>query len=215
MPLLLYFRKEGNRIVGTIKRWIKRSPLFLYLPLLPLLLVELTLESRFPLTMALTDDWYAFSYYFVCFVTGIIMASLGNTLWKAFIKIKDLSLITGIVASALVLWMMSGDKSDFWIHILKPVNTWSWILCIFGYSSKYLNRESKILTYRNKAVYPIYILHHTIIIFLGFILMDHPMLVGWKMMILILGTYSISLLLYEYIIRRVKYFRPLFGLKSK
>lgn len=215
LPLFLYLRKKGNRLFTFYNRLIERSPHFLYLFVIPLIIIEMTLESRYPLTMALYNDWYAFSYYFVCLLAGYSMASLGSSLWEAFIKIRYQSLIVGILASAVVFWMISKGDSPVWVQILKPVNVWSWIITIFGFSSKYLNRRSNILAYRNKAVYPFYIVHLTIIIFLGYLLMNHPMHYIWKMIIMVTGTYALSWILYEYIIRRVALLRPLFGLRSK
>ena len=124
-------------------------------------------------------------------------------------------MLTGVLISILVLWMISKGKNPVWIQILKPVNTWSWIMTIFAYGSKYLNKQSKILTYRNAAVYPFYILHFTFIIILGYLLMDRPIHYAWKMIIMLIGTYGFSFVFYEYIIRRVSLLRPLFGIKTK
>lgn len=213
LPLFLYLRKSGKRIFFLFGRLIERSPFYLYLFVIPLIIIDLTLKSRYPLTMALKDDWYVFSYYFVCFVTGYMMASLGSSLWKACIRIRHFSLVTGVLVSTIVIWMISRGEKPF--QILNPINTWSWILIIFGYGSKYLNKKSKVLSYRNKAVYPFYIIHYTIMIFLGYLLMDHPMHYAWKMIFMAVGTFGFSWVLYEFIIRRVALLRPLFGLKSE
>lgn len=215
LPLFLYFRKPGNRTISLISRLIEKSPLYLYLFVIPLIFIELTLASKYPLTMALKDDWYAFSFYFICFVSGYTMASLGSSVWNAFTKIRYVSLLTGVLISALLLWMISRGENPVWIQILKPVNTWSWIITIFAYGSIYLNKNSKILSYRNNAVYPFYILHQTIIIILGYLLMDRHIHYAVKMIIMAIGTYGISFVLYEFIIRRVALLRPLFGLKTK
>lgn len=215
LPLFLYLRKPGNRTISLISRLIEKSPLYLYLFVIPLIFIELTLASKYPLTMALKDDWYAFSFYFICFVAGYTMASLGSVVWNAFTKIRYVSLLTGVLTSALLLWMISRGENPVWIQILKPVSTWSWIITIFAYGSIYLNKNSKILSYRNNAVYPFYILHQTIIIILGYLLMDRHFHYGVKMIIMVIGTYGISFVLYEFIIRRVALLRPLFGLKTK
>ena len=215
LPIFLYIRNKGARLFTSLKRLIEKSPLLLYLFVVPLIGIEISLESRYPLTMALKDDWYAFSYYFVCFMAGYTLANLGKSLWNAFIIIRYYALATGIVASILVLWMLSIGESPLWLHFIKPVNVWSWILSIFGFSAKYLNKGSSLLAYRNTAVYSFYILHYTIIVILGFLLMNHPMHVAFKMIIMLTGTYGLSWILYEYLIRRSQILRPLFGLKIK
>ncbi len=215
LPLFLYLRKPGNRIISLLTRLIEKSPFYLYIFVIPLIFIELTLANRYPLTMALTDDWYAFSFYFICFLAGYTMASLGSSLWKTLPRIRHFSLLTGILSSIIVLWLISRGENPGWLQILKPINIWSWIITIFAYGSIYLNKKSKVLTYRNNAVYPFYILHQTIIIILGYMLMDSPIHYAWKMIIMAIGTYGFSYLCYEFIIRRVALLRPLFGLKAK
>src|SRR5690606_28811304 len=118
----------------------------------------------------------------------------------------------------LYLIKMSFDNSLF-VHyaeaLIKVFNLWSWILALFGYSAKYLNRSSRFLSYSNEAVYPFYILHQTIMLIIGFFLMDLELNFWAKSAIMVMGTFSGSLLVYEFIIRRIIYFRPIFGLKTR
>ena len=212
LPIFLYLGNNGTHLFDSFKRMIERSPLYLYLLVIPFIIIEITLEKRFPITMAITGDWYAFSYYSVCLLAGFFLANLGSSLWKAFIKIRYLSLLTGLFASTLVIWMLSKGESPVWVQVLKPLNVWSWVFIIFGFSSRYLNKKSNILKYRNTAVYPFYILHFTFTLFLGYLLMMHSMHYVLKMIILIIGTYGLSWIFYEYIIRRIAFLRPLFGI---
>ena len=98
---------------------------------------------------------------------------------------------------------------------LKVFNLWSWILALFGYASAYLNKANRTLSYANEAVYPFYILHQTVTISIAYFLMK----VDWgfipECLVLIVGTFGISWMIYEFGIRRWKIIRPLFGLKTK
>lgn len=214
LPLFLFLRNYGAPLFRTFKRMIERLPYALFLFVIPLIIIEITLEKRFPLTMALKDDWYAFNYYYVCFFAGFFLANLGDPLWKAFVKMRYPSLIMGLLASVLVVYMLAKGQTPLWVQVLKPLNVWCWILAIFGFSSRYLNRKSKVLAYRNVAVYPFYILHFTITLFLGYQLKELPLHYVLKMILMIIGTFGFSWLLYEYVIRRIKLLRPLFGLKT-
>ena len=103
------------------------------------------------------------------------------------------------------------------VHFIKTLfqvfNIWSWILALFGYASSYLNHHSRFLTYCNEAVYPFYILHQTIMIVIGFYLMDLNWGFWTKAMLMVAGTFGGSFVLYEFIIRRLVFIRQLFGLK--
>jgi hypothetical protein len=122
-----------------------------------------------------------------------------------------------VSAFILLASFMIFDHSDGFFKnagpLLRVFNTWSWILAITGYGSAYLNRNNKTLEYANQAVYPFYILHQTITIIIGYYLMN----VNWglfpKGMLMVLVTFGASFLIYEFLIRRIGWMRPLFGLK--
>ncbi len=111
------------------------------------------------------------------------------------------------------------DVESFECHFteafIKVVNLWSWVLTLFGYSAKYLNRKSKILNYSNEAVYPFYILHQTIMITIAYFLIELEWSFGSKFSIMTFGTFGFSWVIYEFLIRRWRFIRPLFGLKKK
>src|SRR5690606_19829144 len=90
-----------------------------------------------------------------------------------------------------------------------------WVLSVFAFASRYLNRPGKALTYLSKAAYPVYILH-MIFLSLGSLLIFLLDVAAPVQFILILlftciGCFSV----YEFIIRRVSFIRPLFGVKTK
>lgn len=95
------------------------------------------------------------------------------------------------------------------------LNMWSWILAVFAFAARYLNRPSAVLAYRNEAVYPFYILHQTITLIMGYFLMDSPLHWAWKFGLMVMGTFGFSWLIYEFLIRRWARIRPLFGLKKR
>ncbi len=97
--------------------------------------------------------------------------------------------------------------------VFIPLNYWSWILAIFGFAAKYLNKANTKLTYANEAVYPFYILHQTILMIIGFYIKDLNLSFIIKFSMMIFGTFFVSWFLYEFFIRRWMIIRPLFGLK--
>jgi glucan biosynthesis protein C len=95
----------------------------------------------------------------------------------------------------------------------RPINYGALILTIFGFASKYLNKTNDTSTYRNRTVYPFYILHQTVMIVMAFYMVDINMHYGLKIVILVVGVFGITWTLYEFVIRRVKLVPPLFGIK--
>jgi len=214
-PLFLKLREVDNNVIISIKNQLKKSPFRVYLFVIPLFVAELVLEPLFPITHAFIGDWYAIVFYFILFITGFILVSIGGSIWKAFDKVKYVSLMTGIISSPILLWFWYNVDSSIFIPIFKTLNIWSWILTVFGFASKYLNRESNLIKYRNKAVYPFYILHQTITVIIGYWLMNTPIHYMWKFIIMVIGTFGFAWLIYELIIRRIPRIGPLFGVKGK
>jgi hypothetical protein len=176
--------------------------------------VEAAMEPIFPITRALIGDWYAFVYYFLLFVSGFILITIGQPVWKAIDKIKGISLLAGFVSFQIFWWLWITFDSHVLIPVFKIMIMWSIILAVFGYGAKYLNKASRILEYRNEAVYPFYIIHYTIIVLIGFWLMNNTMPIFLKFVILIVATFVGSLMFFE-IVKRVWFLRLLFGLKRK
>ena len=86
------------------------------------------------------------------------------------------------------------------------------IITIVGYGIKYLNAENKVLIYLNKASFPVYIMHQTILLTLAFFILP-LMLPAWITIItLIVLSFVITFALYE-IIKRTKYIGILIGMK--
>jgi hypothetical protein len=82
-----------------------------------------------------------------------------------------------------------------------------------GFASIYLNRPSRSLTYLSTAVYPVYILHLPVQFAVAYFLIPTSLPAYIKLAILLVGTFGISLLIYELPLKRAKWLRPLFGMK--
>lgn len=215
IPLFLYLRKQGNVWVGRLKKLLEHYPMALYLWVVPLFWVEALMAPYFPVTHGLYGDWYALVHYSVCFVSGFMLICCGPVFWEAVKRVRFAALLVGLLAFGLMVWDWEGNTSGYWGAFLASLNRWTWILAIFGFSSVYLNRESTIVKYRNKAVYPFYILHQTVILFFGYYLMDLAIAIWAKAVIMIVGTFGACWIIYELIILRIPLIQPLFGVKRE
>jgi peptidoglycan/LPS O-acetylase OafA/YrhL len=89
----------------------------------------------------------------------------------------------------------------------------SWMLAALGFGSLHLNRPSRSLRFFGRAVYPVYIVHLPVQFSIAHFLLPTELPPYLKLGVLLVGTFGISLLLYQYALRRVKWVRPLFGMK--
>ena len=213
--LFIWLRKDENPWIAYLRKKIHQSPYFLILFFAPLFVIDIALEGSFKITHALIGDWFALALYGTLFVYGFILVSVGDIFWNAVIKIRYISLVCGLIALPSLVWLWFNWDPSFMIPVARTFNQWSWILAVFGFAARYLNRSSKTLKYRNQAVYPFYILHQTLTIILGYWVMDFDWHYGMKFIVMAIGTFGGCWVLYELVIRRIAILRPLFGLKKR
>ncbi|MFT5885638.1 MAG: glucan biosynthesis protein C [Arcticibacterium sp.] len=212
IPLFLWLRKEGNPFIAFLKKTIDTRGWLIYIFAIPLVLVDLFLEGDYPVTHALIGDWYALSWFFTLFIYGFLLVRLDDVFWTTLEELRYVSIIIGSIALPILVWLWYNLDPSFWIPIARQINCWAWILAIFGFASKYLNKPNATLAYRNRAV-SFYILHQTVMIVMAFYMVDINMHYGLKMVILVVGVFGITWIIYEFVIRSVKLLPPLFGIK--
>ena len=221
LPIFVYFRSEpGKKLINKVEPFVSKRLGILVL-VIPLLIVEISLRSRWPDTRNLISDWYNFSFYFMIFIYGYLIAS-GKTLWSAIENDRRIYLLLGIISFSIIYfgWHAAGKNflehtsySRFGFVIFKYLNIWCWILCWLGYSKRYLSFNNPTLQYANKAVYPFYILHQTVLIVIGYYIIQLDSGIATKYILCVAGTYLFTLLIYEFLIRRIKFIQVFFGVK--
>ena len=109
------------------------------------------------------------------------------------------------------------DGSGFWADqagmFIIYCNRWIWIVAVLGWGHHLLNRPMKWLSYATEAVYPWYILHQTIIVVVGYNLTKLQLGPVVEPAIVMVVTIGGCLVLHEFVVRRIRVLRPLFGLK--
>lgn len=217
LPAFLYIRKHPDAGIVRITKKITANPLAIYLMIIPLFLPEAFLHPYFPHNLYLIGDWYALSYYMIYFFYGFLLIAAGESFFDTATLYKKTYLAAALIFSGMYMVLKLKFEDAPFAFYLRPLlailNTWSWLLTFFGFAKTYLSKPSPFLAYTNLAVYPFYILHQTIIVIAGFYIKDWNMGFIGKFSILAGITFVSCFLLYE-VIRRIKWLRPLFGLKS-
>jgi hypothetical protein len=218
IPAFFYLKNHSDNYLLRIMKRIVSKPLGIFWLIIPLYLWEAFLEPFFPSTHAFIDDWFNLINYITLFFYGFLLISIKETFWKTIQRYRRSYLYMAIFAFIALVYLWTLPDSIL-IHFIeagvKVLNMWAWIITIFGYASAYLNKQSKSLSYANEAVYPFYILHQTVTVILGFIIMNMDMNLFIKFTFLTLGTFLFTWIIYEFLIRRWNWLRPVFGLKKK
>ncbi len=220
-------------MLAPVFAWLKRHPdcglirfaraltgrrFGLYVLALPLLVLQLTLADKFPNNNGLVDDWFNLSHSFSLFFLGFLLLTSGEGFWTNVTRNRWMYLGLGAAGFTLLMlcWEVWGDfphKAPF-INFIRTFNMWSWILAIFGFGAVLFTRPSRALSYANEAVYPFFILHQTVMMALCYYLRDMDMAFWPKFAILAVGTFGGCWIIYEFLIRRWRVMRSLFGMKK-
>lgn len=192
------------------------------LPLAVLGLARLVLVARFPSTHALFGDWYNHAQYFSLFLLGAMMArqpgfwqrldalrwaGLGTALacW-ALLKIY-FSLPDDLVPAAAMAWLLPLQR------VAYALGQWSAIIAACGFAHRHLEFDSAKRRYLAQAVFPVYIVHQTLIVSMAHGLKPVRLPPGIEAIVLMVLTLTFSLAVFE-VVRRCAPLRPLFGLAA-
>ena len=206
LPLLVWWRKKRPQI---------RPGMWLYVLAMPLCLNEALLKPIFPEAHTLVADWYIFDHYLLLTIYGFLLASLPGC-WDWLSAQRRYTLATGVVALVVAVTLLErgviphGGPADAFI---ANVFTWMALMAFLGYGRCYLSFSNSLLRWARDASYPIYILHQTIIVTIGYFVIQRAW-APWVKYWIVLGSTLVScILVYEFCIRRFALLRILFGMK--
>ena len=179
------------------------------IPMAWLFFLRLTLFERHPSTHALWGDWFNHALYFTVFLIGAIFAT-HNTLWTRLAHWR---------------WPALGLAIFFWgvlvlIHPIKPLEhaaiaiyQWSALVAAVGFAKTHLNHDSRLRVHLTELVFPVYLLHQTVIIVLSQLWLPLQLTPAIEGPMMVLATFALSYGGYA-LIRRINLLRPWFGLKT-
>ena len=181
-----------------------------------------SLDKISPTTHNLVHDWLNLLNSFFTLLLGYVLGQNPN-FWAMLETHRKGYLGASIVFGTCMylfvhypVFPIENDDFEFFVEgVVTRINAFSVILCIGGYAKHYLNYTNKSLVYANEAVYPFYILHQTILLIIGFYIVNLSWAWEIKLLIMMIGTFLGSLLIYHFLIRPFNLMRVLFGVKRK
>ena len=224
MPLLA---RPGLR--RAVAGFSTRPWLLLGMPTVILLVWICWLDPRFPSTNTLVGDWYQHAKYGTVFLLGYLLGR-DTRFWQQVLALRRVTLYWALGAIGWYITLRILGRVlppdaylrtlpegfwDFQSRLSQSIYLWAALLSLLGWAQVALNRPFRWLPYCTEAVYPWYILHQSLLIALLFWL--KPLQLGpWvEPALVLLGTVAGCLLIHELLIRRVRWLRPLFGLRMR
>lgn len=198
-PILFWRRFLGSRFTSIT----------ISLPVLILLFVPAWLLNAAGPNVA----GYSFLSYFLFFLIGYSLVSAE----KVQVSLEEDRLILIAVWIALtigVMWVggiVLGHQELFWgSSPLFVLTGWTGALALLGTGRHLLNFSTAATTYLSAASYPVYIIHHAVLVAVAYYLIAVPVAPVVQYTLIVLITLLVTFACYE-IIRRIPVVRILFG----
>jgi surface polysaccharide O-acyltransferase-like enzyme len=220
--LLFVVVRFAPGVVARVREWLDRRFVrlaVLWLPIVYLVAARMLLAVRFPSTHALVDDWYNHAVYAPVFLLGFALAGV-RAPWETIERLRWHALGLAVLGWTFLCVWHGLDGIDalpasvtlrrIWQGVFSA-QIWLAIVAVLGFARRHLNRDNAARRYLTAAVFPVYILHQTVIVVAAHALQPvrlAPLLEG---LVLVFVTTALCFLGYE-AVRRVPVLRPLLGL---
>ena len=188
-------------------------------PVLFLGVARVLLVGRFEQTHALVDDWYNHAQYFGVFLFGFLVAR-ADGVWQAIDRLRWPALAIWLASWAgLIAYFTHFTDTDppealrMAMRMGWALNQWCAIVAVLGFAYHWRPGDSRALRYLVAAVFPVYILHQTVIVVVAHHLKPLAIRPPIEGPLLVAVTFAACFAGYE-VIRRVRWLRPLFGLRA-
>jgi glucan biosynthesis protein C len=236
LPVFLYLRRpQGTRLVARLAGFTDRHAILaVFAAAAPIMLVETAFGPDIN-----TGGWERLAYLFPL-LYGFLIAS--DPRFAAACQQARLPALAGAVAASCALIMRAGSLSESAANLsnggvpalsaLQGLAGWLWIASILGFTESLMARRRnqppaspclpsarreprwrRAARYANEAVLPFYVLHEPVIVAAAWIIIRVNAPIMAKYAALVIASFTITLILYETLVRRFRVPRFLFGMK--
>ena len=206
-PLFFYLNKNKNGKIVSMMRSLLSTPLGL-LPVIAVFVAEAVVVNPRPFELYAVT-WHGFFIGLIAFFFGFSFVISGAPFWHMITKWKWLFLSIAILLCTIRLTQLQPYPPNYFVAIESNC----WIVSVFAFAATYLSRPSNVLKYLSQAAYPVYILH-MLFLYVGSMII-FPLIIPGPLQFVLLLLFTIigCFLTYEFIVKRIRFLRPLFGLK--
>ncbi len=155
------------------------------------------------------ETWHGFFIGLIAFFFGFVLVYTGSAFWKTVVKWK-----WSYFSMATILFILRfTDFESITNNYFTSFESVCWIFWVFGLGYSYLNKPSYILNYLSQAAYPVYIIHMFVLYGMAYFILPLKIPPVLQFAVISILTFLFCFLIYEFILRRIAFLRPLFGLK--
>lgn len=224
LPLFSYLRSEaGEALVTRLASYFERS-WTIYLLALPITLVTSLVHPNSQAGMLFSFGGWAPVAFPVLMLYGFLIVA-DERFEKAIEAQGRNALVLALVFYVGVVYLFMqlelegiiaafGTSMFVVLSFVRAFGMWCFMIAFLHYGKKHFSYSSPTLQYGSEGSIAFYMLHQTVIVIIGYQIMDWQMGILPKFVILLIGTFVGILGIYELLIRRWNPVRFLFGMKA-
>jgi glucan biosynthesis protein C len=218
LPVFTWLKGDSGKRFGTSFARVAKSRGGLLLFTIPLILIGYFFQ---PFLTGYTG-WASFTFLLAFFIFGYILIG-DERFMRAIHRDRWLHLILGIACTLFFFsvavgvpvwdWLVSPGTLAFYLSWTAwGINSWCWTMVIFSVGMRFLNFSNDQLQYGREASYPFFIVHQPVIIIIAFYAVQWDANLTVKLLAVVIGSFTVSLGLYEFLVRRINPVRALLGM---
>ncbi len=223
LPVFLPFGKAAKSVIARAAAILDKPWTLLPLLVISIAVIDILITPTGFWGHRDSGGWNIVSYIFF-FILGYLLFS-DTRLLEIVKRLRWYFLGAGIILSGLLFVFFVdplaeaenyfGTASYNLAHLVRSMNSWAWMLAFIGIAARFLNSNNRFLGYAGEAVLPFYVLHQTVIISIGFYIVQWDMGVTPKYFIIAATSFIGIMAIYELLVRRINVLRFLFGMRWK
>ena len=216
-PLFCWWKGNGRGALDKIGG-ILAFPWAMYLALaFPILLLGAGISDT---GLEFGAGGWGFLYYIFFLLYGFVIVS-HKRLQANIRRMRWLSLALGLALAAAFVYLKANTANpaiepleDAFGDLLYVLSACTLLPAFLGFGMQHLTKSAPFLKYASEAVMGFYILHQTVLLSIGYFVVQWaiPGLAKWA--IIFSSSFIVIMAIYEYAVRRVNVLRFLFGMKA-
>lgn len=225
IPIILYIRSKKSDGFKTALDTFCSKRLGMFAFVIPLIILKIVSKKYYPEDDKAITNLSTTLFYGYFFIAGITLAGT-NSLWSSLRKYRKSNFLIACVSIILfyAYYFLPNDiassywsitrRWDIWYGVSALVS-WTIIITLLGFGQEWFSKPSTLLTKLNEAIYPFYILHQTVLIIIGYHILQQSWSIPVKISVLAITSFMAIILIYRFIVYPFKITRFLFGMKKR
>jgi glucan biosynthesis protein C len=225
IPLILFLKSRKSDALINLLDTISSKKYGILLWVIPLIIITVLLKKIYKGDSKDITNLSSTFYYGYFLVSGMLFTASKN-IWNHLKFHRKFNFIAFVISFILFYgyYLLPGDyifphlsissRWSIW-YLVCALVSWTLVTTLLGYGQLWFNKKSTLLKKCNEAIYPFYILHQTILIILGYYILELEVSILSKIVLLIFTSFPLILLIYRLLIYPFKIPRILFGMKKK